>query len=43
LNDVAAYFDRNAATTAMLLARPRERMQRDQKQKRDIDQLIKKV
>jgi len=32
LSDVAAYFGREAATTATLLARPGERLQTDPKQ-----------
>jgi len=43
LKDVAAYFDRNAATMATLLARLGERMQTEPKQKLAIDRLTKKV
>ena len=43
LKDVAAYFGREEATTATLLARLSERMQTDPKQKLDIDRLIRKV
>ena len=43
LNDVAAYFGRDVASVATLLARLNERMQADDKTRRDIDRLVKIV
>jgi hypothetical protein len=37
LSDVAAYFARDIATVATLLARLSDRMQSDEKQRRDLD------
>ena len=43
LNEVAGYFGRDVATVATLLARIGERMQSDEKQKRELDSLTKSV
>jgi hypothetical protein len=43
LNEVAAYFGRDVATVATLLARMGERMQSDEKQMRDIGRFLKIV
>jgi hypothetical protein len=43
LSEVAAYFDRDMATVATLLARPIDRMQSDEKQRRKTDSLTKIV
>jgi putative transposase len=43
LNDVAAYFGRDVATVATLLARMGERMQSDEKQMREIGRFLKIV
>jgi putative transposase len=43
LNDVAAYFGRDVASVATLLARLNERMQADDKTRRDIDRLARIV
>jgi hypothetical protein len=43
LSGVAAYFDRDTATVATLLARLSDRMQSDEKQRRKVDSLTKIV
>jgi putative transposase len=40
-SEVAAYFGRDMATVATLLARLSDRMQRDEKQRRELDRLTK--
>jgi hypothetical protein len=40
-SEVAAYFGRDTATLAALLARLSDRMQSDEKQKRELDSLTK--
>jgi DNA-directed RNA polymerase specialized sigma24 family protein len=43
LSEVAAYFGRDVATVATLLARMGERMQSDEKQMREISRFLKIV